>query len=170
MQFDKTHMTSLFENATEGIILTGSTGKIILVNPAAGRVFGYEEEELIGKKIEALIPERFLKNHDQYRTGFYQQPQNRQMGIGLVLFAKKKDGSEFPVEISLSYYREDDEAFVIAFVVDITARKRNEMNAIRHQLELEKLSADMRLLNSELELKVEERTHVLQEALSKVEK
>ena len=170
MQFDKTHMTSLFENATEGIILTGSTGKIILVNPAAERVFGYVEEELIGKMIEALIPGRFLKNHDQYRKGFYHQPQNRQMGVGRDLFAKRKDGSEFPVEISLSYYKEDNEAFVIAFVVDITARKKNEINVIRHQQELEKLSADMRMLNSELELKVEERTHVLQEALSKLEK
>jgi PAS domain S-box-containing protein len=170
MQFDKTHMTSLFENATEGIILTGSNGKIILVNPAAGRVFGYEEEELIGKRIEALIPDRFLKNHDQFRTGFYQNPQNRQMGAGRDLFAKKKDGSEFPVEISLSYYREDNEAFVIAFVVDITARKKNEMNVIRHHQELERLSADMRMLNNELELKVEERTHILQEALAKLEK
>jgi PAS domain S-box-containing protein len=168
MQFDKTHMASLFENATEGIILTNSSGQIVLVNPAAENIFEYMEEELSGQLIEVLIPRRFTKNHDQLRAGFYHHPQNRQMGIGRDLYAKKKDGTEFPVEVSLSYYKENNEAFVIAFVVDITARKNNELNIKRHQDELEKLTADLHVLNRDLEIKVEERTHVLQEALLKL--
>jgi len=169
MQFDKTHMASLFENATEGIILTNGLGQIVLVNPAAENIFGYREEELSGQLIEVLIPQRFRHNHDQLREGFYHHPQNRQMGIGRDLFAKKKDGTEFPVEISLSHYKENNEAFVIAFVVDITARKNNELNIKKHQDELEKLSTDLYLLNNDLEIKVEERTHILQEALLKLE-
>ena len=168
MQFDKTHMTSLFENATEGIILTNGEGKIVLVNPAAEKVFGYKEEELTGRLIEILIPQRF-NHHHQLRENFYGHPQNRQMGVGRDLFAKRKDGTEFPVEISLSYYRQNNEAFVIAFVVDITARKNHELNIKRHQERLEKLSQDMRQLNNELEIKVEERTHFLQEALLNLE-
>jgi PAS domain S-box-containing protein len=169
MQFDKTHMTSLFENATEGIILSNGAGKIVLVNPAAENIFGYKEEELAGQLIEVLIPRRFTHNHGKMREGFYQHPQNRQMGVGRELFAQKKDGAEFPVEVSLSYYQQNNEAFVIAFVVDITARKNHELNIKRHQNELEKLTEDMRLLNNELEIKVEERTHVLHEALLKLE-
>ena len=169
MQFDKTHMTSLFENATEGIILTNGSGQIVLVNPAAQSIFGYEEEELSGQHIEVLIPKQFKKDHDKLRQGFYHHPQNRQMGVGRDLYAQRKDGSEFPVEVSLSHYKENDEAFVIAFVVDITARKSNEINIKRHQDELEKVSADLYVLNNDLEMKVEERTHVLQEALQKLE-
>ncbi|MDE3214312.1 MAG: PAS domain S-box protein, partial [Bacteroidota bacterium] len=154
MQFDKVHMTSLFENATEGIILTGGTGEIILVNPAAERIFGYKEEELSGKKIEVLIPTRFAHGHEGVRGQFYKHPQNRQMGSGRDLYAKRKDGSEFPVEISLSFYKENNESFVIAFVVDITARKINEINIKEHQEELEKLSTELKMLNNELEIKV----------------
>ncbi len=169
MQFDKTHMTSLFENATEGIILTNGAGKIVLVNPAAENIFGYKAEELADRLIEVLIPQRFTHNHDNLREEFYHHLQNRRMGVGRDLFAKRKDGTEFPVEVSLSHYRENNEVFVIAFVVDITARKNHELNFKRHQERLEKLTMDLRLLNNELEKKVEKRTHILHEALLKLE-
>jgi PAS domain S-box-containing protein len=169
MQVDATHMLSLFENATEGIILTNSKGEIVLVNPAAQYMFGFKSEELIDQRIEVLIPPRFRENHENLRKEFYQAPQNRTMGHGRDLYARKKDGTDFPVEVSLSHYRRDKELFVIAFIIDITFRKEIEQNMIRQQKELEKVTNDVRKLNLELETKVEERTVILKEALMKLE-
>src|SRR4026208_1720088 len=95
---DATHMTSLFENATEGIILTDKTGTIVLVNPAAENMFGYTTKELIDKPIEILIPENIRPHHHKLREGFYHKPSNRVMGQGRDLHGKKKDGTEMPVE------------------------------------------------------------------------
>lgn len=167
--YEKTHMASLFENATEGILLTDKTGSIILINPAAERMFGYSSDELFGEKIEKLIPQRFHDKHVGLREGFYKKPSNRSMGMGRDLYARKKDNSEFPVEISLSHYMQKNEAFVIGFIVDITARKEIEKNLLRQKMELEKISNDIRKLNADLEGKVEERTIILKEALQKLE-
>src|SRR6478735_1079823 len=120
MKVDPAHLTSLFENATEGIVLTDRFGKIVLVNPAAQRMFGYKEEELIQHPIEVLIPQRYHSHHKELREDFYQHPQNREMGHGRDLYGKKRDGPDIPVEVSLSYYKKDDELFVIAFIIDIT--------------------------------------------------
>ncbi|HNR16992.1 MAG TPA: PAS domain-containing sensor histidine kinase [Chitinophagaceae bacterium] len=167
--YEKTHMASLFENATEGILLTDKTGSIILINPAAERMFGYSSNELFGEKIEKLIPQRFHDKHVGLREGFYKRPANRSMGTGRDLYARRKDDSEFPVEISLSHYMQKSEAFVIGFIVDITARKEIEKNLLRQKMELEKISNDIRKLNADLEGKVEERTIILKEALQKLE-
>jgi PAS domain S-box-containing protein len=169
MSIDATHLNSLFENATEGIILTNGKGEIVLVNPAAQRMFGYREQELIGNPIEVLLPERVKPHHHHLREGFYEHPQNRVMGHGRDLYGKTKEGSEIPVEVSLSFYRRDNELFVIAFIVDITHRKEIEGNMLRQQQELERVTNDMRKLNAQLEAKVEERTIILKEALQKLE-
>ncbi len=166
---DKAHMTSLFENATEGIILTGTYGKIVLANPAAERMFGYSESELIGQLIEVLIPDQFRPHHHKLREGFYEKPSNRVMGHGRDLYGKKKDGSDLPVEVSLSHYRKENELFVIAFIVDITRRKEIERDMIEQQKQLEKVSTEIRKLNVDLEVKVEERTMILKEALQRLE-
>ncbi|RYY99596.1 MAG: PAS domain S-box protein, partial [Chitinophagaceae bacterium] len=108
MQFDKSHMTSLFENATEGIILTNAQAQIVLVNPAATRMFGYHEEELIGQAVETLLPKKYRAGHVQLRNEFYQHPSNRKMGSGRDLNGQRKDGTTFPVEVSLSSYRQQD--------------------------------------------------------------
>lgn len=163
------HMTSLFENATEGIILTGSHGKIVLVNPAIERIFDYTSSELIGQHIEILIPDNIKPHHHKLREGFYQQPSNRVMGQGRDLNGRKKDGCNIPVEVSLSHYTKDDELFVIAFIVDITGRKETERNMLEQQKQLEKVSNEIRKLNADLEVKVEERTMILKEALQKLE-
>lgn len=170
MKVDATHLTSLFENATEGIVLTNGEGKIVLMNPASKRVFGYEGNEIIGSPIEVLIPDRFRPHHGELREGFYNHPQNRVMGHGRDLYARKKDGSDIPVEVSLGFYKREGELFVIAFIVDITHRKKIEQNILKQQKELEKMTEDMRRLNAELEYKVEERTMILQEALHELEK
>jgi len=169
MNLDPEHLTSLFENATEGIILTGGKGDIVLVNPAARRMFGYDESELIGHPIEILIPQRYNHHHKELREGFYKEPQNRTMGHGRELFGKRKDNTEIPVEVSLSFYRRANELFVIAFIVDITYRKQIEENMIRQQKELEKVTRDVKKLNADLEAKVEERTTILKEALKRLE-
>jgi len=163
------HLASLFIHATEGIILANGKGIIILINPAAEKMFGYSSSELENEPIEILIPERVKHHHVELRNGFYKSPSNRTMGQGRELFAKRKDGIEFPVEVSLSHYRYDDEMFVIAFLIDITRRKEIEQNLLNKQRELEKVTNDIRKLNTELELRVDERTHILKEALQKLE-
>lgn len=169
MQLNQSHMTSLFENATEGIILTNEKAEIVLVNPAACRMFGYRPEDLIGQAVEVLIPKRYRAGHVELRNGFYRHPQNREMGSGRDLFGQRQDGSTFPVEVSLSHYKQNNSQFVIAFVVDITQRKEIERNMLSQQQQLEKVTYDVRKLNTELEGKVEERTMILKEALQRLE-
>ncbi len=169
MELDKSHMTSLFENATEGIVLADQEAVIVLVNPSAGKMFGYNPGELVGEKIEILLPGRSRTGHVQLRNGFYKQPQNRVMGSGRDLFGQKKDGENFPVEVSLSSYRQNNKQYVIAFIVDITQRKETEQSMIAQQRQLEKVTNDIRKLNTELEAKVEERTVILKEALQRLE-
>jgi PAS domain S-box-containing protein len=169
MNADISHLTSLFENATEGIILTNGKGVIVLVNPAAEKMFGYNSGEIIGSPIEILIPEKVKPHHEDLRKGFYKNPSNREMGHGRDLYGKKKDGQNLPVEVSLSYYHHENEMFVIAFIVDITRRKEIEANMVNQQKELEQISNEVRKLNAELEAKVEERTMILKEALQRLE-
>lgn len=169
MQFDKSHMTSLFENATEGIVLTDAQGVIILANPAALKMFAYTPSELLGKPVEVLLPVRYRAGHAQLREGFYEVPQNRTMGSGRDLYGQRQDGSQFPVEVSLSAYKQQDVQYVIGFIVDITHRKEIEQSMLQQQQQLEKVTADIRRLNAELEAKVEERTIILKEALQRLE-
>jgi PAS domain S-box-containing protein len=166
---DHGHLTSLFEHSTEGIILCGKDCKIVLINPAAMRMFGYSGEEVFGNPIEILIPDQFRKQHKDLREGFYKHPANRSMGHNRDLYGKRKDGTNIPVEVSLSHYQKDGELFVIAFIVDITLRKEIERNMLQQQSQLEKVSDEIRKLNADLEVKVEERTMILQEALEKLE-
>lgn len=169
IEAEQMQVNALFEHATEGIILTDEKGNIILLNPAASNLFEYEKDELLGKSIEMLIPGRFHTKHTQYREGFYQRPSNRTMGHGRDLFARKKDGGEFPVEVSLSYYRQKNTFFVIAFLVDITQRKQAEKELLDRKTELERITQDISRLNAELETKVEQRTLILREALQELE-
>ncbi len=164
-----THLFSLLENATEGIILTDGSGKIVLANPSAEKMFGYDNSELKGKPIEILIPERFRPHHQELREGFHRSPSNRAMGQNRDLYGRRKDGSDIPVEVSLSHYRHEGELFVIAFIVDITRRKEIEASMLNQQKELQKVSSEIRKLNAELEAKVEERTIILKEALQRLE-
>lgn len=169
MEQDQLQMNALFEHATEGIILTNKKGEIILVNPASEQLFKYSKQEMLGKPVELLIPMRYQGNHDTYRNSFANNPSNRRMGHGRDLYARDKHGNEFPVEISLSHYRQKNEPYVIAFVVDITQRKEAESRMTAQRMQLEKVSSEIRQLNAELETKVKERTLILQEALQELE-
>ncbi len=170
LEADQQQVKALFEHATEGMVLTNKKGEIVLVNPAATSLFGYEMGELLGQTIETLIPMRFHDAHVNYRKGFYQHPSNRTMGHGRDLFAKRKDGTEFPVEVSLSFYQQKNEFYVIAFIVDITSRKKSEQELLDQKTQLERVSEDLRKLNTELEVKVDQRTVILREALQELEK
>lgn len=154
MQHDNIGFDILFKYATLGIIVTNAEGKIILANPFLLRQFGYTKEELVGQQVEKLIPGRFSHRHQHHREGFNQHPHSRPMGIGMDLYALRKDGSEFPVEISLGAYKTEAGQFVVAFVSDISLRKASE-NALKE-------------LNAALEKKVEERTASLSEAVAQL--
>lgn len=163
-------VSSLINFATEGIILTNEKGKIILANPHAQLLFGYSETEMIGNRIEMLLPEAIRERHVGHVKDFHQKPSNRSMGAGRDLYAKRKDGSVFPVEISLSYYHSGKEAFVIAFIIDITIRKENEKVLNQKNLELETVNHKVATLNTELEQKVQDRTTMLRETLAQLER
>lgn len=163
------HLVSLFLNATEGFVVTGPSGDIVLVNPSACRMFGYADHELIGEKIELLIPPEYRAAHVGHRDDFYKDPQTRVMGHGRDLYAQKKNEQKFPVEVSLSSYLLNNDRFVTAFIVDITHRKVIEQDIVHQKKQLEKITEQLQVLNRQLEGKVEERTTVLREALSRLE-
>ena len=161
---------ALFNYASIGIIVTDDRGQIINFNKYAESQFGYTKEEVKGKRIEVLVPSRFHNSHVAYRDGFYHHPSPRKMGEGRDLFAVKKDGAEFPVEISLSYYTIGSGTFVIAFVIDITVRKKSERLVIEQKQELEQVAKQITQMNLQLEQKVEDRTKMLRETLAELEK
>jgi PAS domain S-box-containing protein len=147
---------ALFNHASMGIVVVNSQAKILSVNPFALKLFGYTIEELIGKPIELLIPMRFHHKHEGHRNGYIKKPNSRPMGVGMDLFAITKNAVEFPVEVSLGNYDNNGEKNVIAFISDISIRKKAEQ-------EVEKL-------NEDLEGAIEQRTKELTDAMHQLEK
>ncbi len=160
---------SLFHFATIGIIISNGKGEIINANFMACSFFGYQMEELVGEKIEILLPEKYQHSHLHHRESFYTNPHNRAMGINRDLNGRKKDGTTFPVEISLSYYKIQDELFAIAFIIDISVRKANEELLLSQKSELEKKTIEITSLNIGLENRIEDRTKMLRETLQELE-
>lgn len=117
---------ALFEYATVGILVISEEGRIELANPATEKMFGYSTGELIGEPVEKLMPESFHKKHVHHRRDYFERPVPRPMGYGMNLFALRKDGVEFPVEISLGNYELDNEKLAVAFITDITVRSASE--------------------------------------------
>jgi PAS domain S-box-containing protein len=140
----------LLESAPDPIVIVNHRGEIVLVNTQTEKVFGYWREELLGKPVEILIPERFHSKHIGHRLNYSSDPHTRPMGIGLDLSARRRDGSEFPVEISLSPMETEAGRLVTAIIRDTSEWKR--------------AAIEIRKLNRELEQRVRERTAQLEAA------
>jgi len=128
----------LLESAPDAMIIVDEAGEITIVNGQAERMFGYDREELLGNKIEMLLPERTRESHLQRRNDYREHPRLRQMGPGWDLIGQRKDGSEFPVEISLSPVVTKKASFVSSVIRDVTERKRLEQEIIDARTEAER--------------------------------
>jgi PAS domain S-box-containing protein len=118
--------SGLLEAAPDAMVIVDADGRIVLANSRAEQLFDYAREDLLGKQIELLVPERFRSAHPSYRTGYFESPQPRPMGAGLDLYGRKRDGSEFPAEISLSPMQTEGGVLATAAIRDVTARKKTE--------------------------------------------
>lgn len=134
---------SLFQAASQGILIVDQDGKIMMANPAVEKMFGFRLDELRAQRIETLVPEPLRAGHMTHREHFFEHPQTRPMGLGLDLQARRKDGSEFFVEISLSYIQTDRGTLAVAFVTDISKRREDEQAIRQQRADLQMLMAQM---------------------------
>lgn len=153
----------IFQSSVEAIMLVDEQGRILLANPVTERMFGYEKNSMMGLLVEDLLPEQMRAKHVGYRKSFTDHPEPRPMGMGRDLIAKRKDGSQFPVAVSLSYTNVDGQILVMAFVSDITERKKAEEALKRSEEQL-------LVYASELEKKVQSRTEDLASTITALEK
>ncbi|GAB4048952.1 sensor histidine kinase [Spirosoma litoris] len=145
---------AVFTKATIGIIVCDKQGKIVSANQVAEQLFSYDENQLIDLPIYQLVPQSLRQNHEKLRQSFMAYPQARPMGHNRDLYAQRKDGSLFPVEVSLSYFRLDNTMYAVAYIIDITLKKEVERQVMEQKEQVERL-------NAELEQKVVDRTHAL---------
>jgi len=144
-----------FNHASEGLVLVDAESKIVLCNPRANQLFGYQKDELVGQPIEVLVPRKVREHHVHHRNGYHQAPKTRRMGgTASELMGEKKDGTLFSVEVSLNHFKMNSTQFVLAFITDISERKKidDELKAARIELFQ---------INKELENIVQERTDEL---------
>lgn len=156
------HFEAIFHEAAIGILVTNAQFNIILSNEFAQTLFGYSEAELLGQNISILIPNHLKGRHEGHLDKLNHQPIARPMGAGLDLKAKRKDESLFPIEISLSHFKENEQMYYIAFVSDVTLKRKVEMELILKNQEINQL-------NESLEEEVKARTQALQNTLAQLE-
>lgn len=139
----------MVEASPNAMVMVDGAGRIALLNEEAERLFGYNRRDLIGEPVETLLPERIRKGHPGLRAGFMSSPSTRSMGAGRDLFGRRSDGVEIPIEIGLNPIKTSEGFFVLAAIIDITERKRNEelrlANAgmLQHNEQLESLNREL---------------------------
>jgi PAS domain S-box-containing protein len=144
-------LRGLLESAPDGIVVVDSAGTIVLVNTEAKRMFGYEDAELVGAPVEDLLPQHVRGRHLEHRHAYMQNPTTRPMGVGLRLSGRRRDGTEFPVEISLSPLPTPDGVLVTSVIRDVTERHRIEAHVRTLNENLGRRVAELAAVNKELE-------------------
>jgi len=134
---------ALLETAAEAIVATNQEGRIVLVNAAAEKMFGYCRQKLIGQSVDQFVPERLRQRHATHRASWFAQPRNRPMGGDLELTGLRKDGTEFPIEVSLSYLHNRQGMLGVSFISDITERRKNQETLLQYQGQLRRLTASL---------------------------
>ena len=160
---------ALFNSASIGIIVVDAHGMIVMANDFANTQFSYHNNSMVGEVLEKIIPTRYHHKHVDHRNQYLDKPNARGMGMGMTLSALRKDGSEFPVEISLGHFNTNGIQYAIAYIVDITKRQENEEKIIKQQAEMELVNEEMKKMNANLEIAVQERTNQLQLTLEELE-
>ena len=128
------------ESCPSGMVMVDRTGKIVMVNTEVERLFGYSRDDLMGQRVDMLVPERLRGHHTRHREGFGREPQARRMGAGRDLFGLRKDGTEFPVEVGLNPIHTREGLLVLSVIVDISQRKQMErlkeefVSTVSHEL------------------------------------
>jgi PAS domain S-box-containing protein len=150
-------LRGMFESAPDTVVVVDHHGRIVRVNAQVQSMFGYSQQELVGKPVEALMPERFRVGHARHRDAYLAEPHTRPMGAGLELYSRRKDGREVAVDVMLSPMETPDGGMVIAVIRDITNRKRAEEALKRREEELRALTASL------LSIQDEERRRIARE-------
>ncbi|WP_203258002.1 PAS domain S-box protein [Hyunsoonleella ulvae] len=148
-------LKTIFNTATESWVLTDSKGTIVMINPITEKMFGYTEDELLGKKIEVLMPETDRRDHVPLRNSYIKHPRKRPHGIGVEVLGLRKDNSQFPVEISLNYYKTGNDTYALAVIIDITLRRERDRQLRealleKEQLKREKIEAELQVLKNQV--------------------
>jgi len=154
----------LFEFAPDAIVVANRDGRLVQVNAQAERLFGYGRDEMLDKRVEILMPEHFRQRHIEHRQSYFDKPHVRPMGMGLELYGRRKDGSEFPLDISLGPLEVEKDIFVVSVVRDISRRKQMEAELKKSREELEtrvhQRTQELEVINEELKTEINKRQKI----------